>query len=160
MTMAHDLLARLEAESGVRRLVALYCDAVNRRDADAAGALFAPDARIAIADFPPIAGADAIREGMRQTFAAHEFLRQHCDVGLIDVAGERAAARLSVFEASKRPGEAEVSLIFGFYEDAYVRLGGTWRFWQRRYVLQFRSRHTAARFQLAPAADLALIFDS
>ena len=50
--MSEDVIQRLEAESAIRRLVGLYCDAVNRRDADAAGALFAPDAAIQIADFP------------------------------------------------------------------------------------------------------------
>ena len=103
--MTDNLLARLEAESAIRRLVGLYCDAVNRRDADAAGRLFAPDAVIQIADFPEIAGREAIREGMRQTFAQHAFLRQQCDAGLIDIAGDRARARLSVIEASHRDGE-------------------------------------------------------
>ena len=93
-----EVLARLEAESAIRRLVARYCDAVNRRDADAAGQLFAADCRITIAGGPERLGRELHTEGMRQTFAAFAFLRQQCDSGLIDVAGDAATARLSVFE--------------------------------------------------------------
>jgi len=150
------LLARLEAESAIRRLVGLYCDAVNRRDADAAGLLFAPDCRITIAGWPEILGRDAQTEGMRQTFAAFAFLRQQCDVGLIDVDGDKATARLSVIEASQKPGEARLSLIFGFYEDGYVRLAEGWRFQTRRYVLQYRCLADVAKTQLAEGLDLAL----
>ncbi len=74
-----DLLARLEAESAIRRLVGLYCDAVNRRDAEAAGRLFAPDCRIRIADGPERVGREVQSEGMRHTFAGFAFLRQQCD---------------------------------------------------------------------------------
>ena len=151
-------LARLEAESAIRRLVGLYCDAVNRRDADAAGQLFADEAEIRIADFSAIAGRDAIREGMSKTFAAHAFLRQQCDAGVIDVAGNRARARLSVFEAAQREGEERISLIFGFYEDDYAQLGEGWRFWRRRYTLQFRCRLEIAGHQLAGSPDLAFGF--
>lgn len=156
--MSDTLLARLEAESQIRRLVGLYCDAVNRRDADAAAMLFAPDAAIRIADFPGISGAEAIREGMRQTFAHHLFLRQQCDLGLIDVDGDTARARLSVFEASHKAGEEGVSLIWGFYEDEYARLAGGWRFARRRYVLQFRSRVALDKLQLVEGLDLGFDF--
>ena len=156
--MSEILLQRLEAESHIRRLIGLYCDAVNRRDADAAGALFAPDAAIRIADFPGISGAEAIREGMRQTFAHHAFLRQQCDVGLIDVDGDSARARLSVFEASHKAGEEGVSLIFGFYEDEYVRLAAGWRFWRRRYTMQFRSRVPVTKLQLVEGLNLGFDF--
>ncbi len=153
-----NLLARLEAESAIRRLVGLYCDAVNRRDPEAAGLLFAPDAAIRIADFPGISGAEAIREGFRQTFGLHAFLRQQCDVALIDVAGDTAKARLSVLEAAQREGEEALSLIFGFYEDEYVRLGEGWRFWRRRYFLQSRSRVAVEKIQVAGALELGFGF--
>ena len=156
--MDDALLQRLEAESDIRRLVALYCDAVNRRDADAAGLLFAPDCRIRIADGPERIGRELQTEGMRQTVAAFAFLRQQCDAGLIDVNGDRARARLSVFEASYRDGEDGAGLIFGFYEDEYARLTEGWRFWRLRYTMEFRSRMAAAKLQLAEGLDLAFGF--
>ncbi|MEO6716874.1 MAG: nuclear transport factor 2 family protein [Novosphingobium sp.] len=156
--MNDDLLRRLDAESAIRRLVGLYCDAVNRRDADAAGALFAPDCSIRIADGPERIGRDVQTQGMRQTFAAFAFLRQQCDVGLIDVDGDTARARLSVFEASHRAGEDGMSLIFGFYEDEYARLAEGWRFARRRYVLQFRSQVPVNRLQLVEGLNLGFDF--
>ena len=156
--MTDTLLARLEAESAIRRLVGLYCDAVNRRDADAAALLFAPGAALRIADFPGISGVEAIREGFRQTFAHHAFLRQQCDVGLIDVECDKARARLSVFEAAHRQGEQGMSLIFGFYEDEYIRLAEGWRFWRRRYTLQFRSRLPVEKLQLVEGLELGFGF--
>ncbi len=156
--MSEDRLARLEAESAIRRLVGLYCDAVNRRDADGAGRLFAPDCRIRITDGPERIGRDIQIEGMRQTFAAFAFLRQQCDVGLIDVDGDTARARLSVFEASQRAGDAGLSLIFGFYEDEYVRLDEGWRFQMRRYTMQYRCLTDVAKSQLAAQIDLGFVF--
>jgi len=143
-------LPRLADESAIRRLVSAYCDAVNRLDADAAAALFAPDAVIRIADFPEIAGQRAIAEGLRATFAGAGFLFQQCDTGLLDVDGDRASARLSVFEAMRGAGDDAIALIFGFYEDEYVRLAAGWRFARRRYTLLQRSRHAAEKVQFVP----------
>jgi hypothetical protein len=147
--MAEEQLDRLLAENAIRRLISAYCDAVGRLDADAAGRLFAPDARIRIADFPELAGREAITEGMRQTFAASAFLDMKCDTGLIDVDGDRARSRLSVFEVNRRPGEDALGLIFGFYEDEYARLEEGWRFHRRRYTLRLRALAPAAKLQQA-----------
>ncbi len=154
-----EVLARLEAESAIRRLVARYCDAVNRRDADAAGQLFAADCRITIAGGPERLGRELHTEGMRQTFAAFAFLRQQCDSGLIDVAGDAATARLSVFEASQKHGDARLSLIFGFYEDGYVRRAGGWRFQARCYTMQYRCLADVAKTQLAEVMPVAFAAD-
>ena len=156
--MTDTVLDRLEAESAIRRLVGLYCDAVNRRDPEAAALLFAPDAAIRIAQFPEISGAEAIRDGFRQTFGLHAFLRQQCDASLIDVDGDRARARLAVFEAAQREGDEALSLIFGFYEDEYVRRAEGWRFWRRRYFLQSRSRVPVDKIQTLGALELGFGF--
>ena len=141
------LLRRLDAESAIRRLVSTYCDAVHRLDADAAGALFAPDAAIRIADFPEIRGREAITEGMRQTFATSAYLFQQCDTGMIEIEGESARARLSVFEVNRRAGEDRLGLIFGFYEDEYALLAEGWRFHRRRYTLSLRALAPADKLQ-------------
>lgn len=143
--MTMDLLL---AERWVRRLVSAYCDAVGRLDADAAGALFAPDAAIRIADFPPLAGREAITEGMRATFAQSDYLFQQCDTGLVEVSGDTARARLSVFEVNRRAGEDRLGLIFGAYEDHYVRLSEGWRFHRRRYSLRMRALVPADKLQV------------
>ncbi|MCB2061697.1 MAG: nuclear transport factor 2 family protein [Novosphingobium sp.] len=142
--------AKLDAENAIRRLISAYCDAVNRLDADAAGKLFAPDATVRIADFPELSGRDAITEGMRASFEAAGFLRQQCDAMLIDIDGDQAKARLSVFEVNRKPGSDEVGLIFGFYEDEYVLLESKWRFHRRRYTMQFRALLPASKIQEVP----------
>lgn len=142
--------AQPEAENAIRRLISAYCDAVNRADADAAGELFAHDASVRIADFPELSGRETITEGMRNSFAASGFLRQQCDAVLVDVDGDRAKARLSVFEANRKSGADEVGLIFGFYEDEYVLIEGKWRFQRRRYTMQFRALLPASKIQEIP----------
>ncbi|MCB2075704.1 MAG: nuclear transport factor 2 family protein [Novosphingobium sp.] len=148
--MTDASVAKLEAENAIRRLVSAYCDAVNRLDADAAGQLFAADAKVRIADFPELCGRDTITEGMRTTFAASSFLRQQCDAILIDVDGDRARSRISVFEVNRKPEVDDLGLIFGFYEDEYALLDGNWRFHRRRYTLQLRALLPASKIQHIP----------
>ena len=157
--MAQALLARLEVESAIRRLVGLYCDAVNRGDADDAGRLFAPDCRVRIADSPEIAGRDVLIAGMRQSFGSFDFLRMQCGVTAIDVEGDRARARLLVHETTHKPGADELGELWGNYEDEYVRLPEGWRFQRRRYTLQLRARVPVAKLQQAEGFDLAFSFE-
>ena len=140
-------LDRLLAEHGIRRLISSYCDAVGRLDAASAARLFAPDARVRIADFAELVGRDAIAEGLRQSFAATDFLHQRCGTGLIDVEGNSARARLSVFEVNRKPNQDALGMIFGFYEDEYARLDEGWRFFRRRYTLQLRALLPASKIQ-------------
>jgi hypothetical protein len=142
-----DALDRLVAEQAIRRLISSYCDAVGRLDAASAARLFAPDARVRIAGFPELVGRDAIAEGLRQSFAATGFLHQRCDAGLIDVEGNRARARLSVFEVNRKPNQDALGIIFGFYEDDYTRRDEGWRFSQRRYTLQLRVLAPTSKIQ-------------
>ncbi|MCB2077433.1 MAG: nuclear transport factor 2 family protein [Novosphingobium sp.] len=148
--MSDTELHQLLAENAIRRLISAYCDAVNRLDADAAGPLFTPAARIRIAGFPELVGREAITEGMRQTFAASEFLHQHCDTGLIDVDGDHAFSRLSVFELNRKPGADDIGMIIGTYEDEYVRLAEGWRFAVRRYTLTLRTLLPPSKIQQVP----------
>jgi ketosteroid isomerase-like protein len=148
--MTDVTLETLASERAIRRMVSAYCDAVNRLDADAAGALFAPDAVIRIADYPEIAGREAIAAGLRQTFAASGFLFQQCDTGLLDIDGTTARARLSVLEANRKQDEDRIGLIFGLYEDEYVRLDEGWRFARRRYTLRLRTLIEAEKIDAIP----------
>ena len=157
--MSEALLARLEGESAVRRLVGLYCDAVNRLDAGAASALYAFGAVIQIADGPEIEGKDAIRAGMEQSFAHFDFLRMQCTVSAVDVDGDKAKARLLVFETTHKPGEDTLGLLWGNYEDEYSRAIEGWRFERRRYTMQLRAKVPAAKLQQIEGFDLAFSFD-
>lgn len=156
--MSQQLLARLEAESAVHRLVGLYCDAVGRLDAKAAIALYAPDAVIRIADGPEIVGAAAIGAGMAQSFAHFDFLRMQCTVVAIDAEGDRAKARLLVQEITRKPGEDTLGMLWGCYEDEHVRLPAGWRFQRRTYTLQLRAKVPAAKMQQVAGMDLGFSF--
>lgn len=156
--MSEALLARLEAESAIRRLVGLYCDAVNRADADAAARLFAPDCRVRITDGPEIVGREVLAEGMRHSFGAFDFLRMQCGVVAIDVEGDAARARLLVHETTHKPGADDLGEIWGNYEDEYVRLPEGWRFQRRRYTLQLRARVPAPKLQRAEGLELEFGF--
>lgn len=157
--MSDTVLARLEAESAIRRLIGLYCDAVNRADADGAGRLFAEDCRVMIADGPEIAGREVLVEGMRQSFGAFDFLRMQCTVVAIDVEGGKAKARLLVHETTHKPGADDLGELWGNYEDEYVRLPGGWRFQRRRYTLQLRARVPVSKLQRAEGFDLGFNFE-
>ena len=154
--MTDTTLATLAAESAIRRLISSYCDAVSRRDADSVRTLFAPDARVQIADGAERVGRETIVEGMRRTIAAFSFLHQRCDTGLIDVAGDRARARLGVFEANRLSGADKLSIFFGTYEDEYSLLEAGWRFYRRRYTLQFRALLPVSEMQ--QFSDLVPLF--
>jgi ketosteroid isomerase-like protein len=148
--MTETAFTALLAENAIRRLIAAYCDAVGRRDADAAGALFAPDCAVRIANGPERTGRDVQIEGMRQSFASFSFLHQRCDHGLIDVDGVRAKARLSVFEVCRKHDAGDIALVFGSYQDNYALLGEGWRFQRRHYSLQMRATVPFAKIQELP----------
>ena len=157
--MSDHLLERLGAESAIRRLIARYSDAVSRKDADAIGPLFTPDARVTIADGPVRIGTREIVDGLRRTISGFSFLHQKCDTGLIDVDGESARARIGIFEANRQLGADSLSLIFGTYEDEFRRFQGEWRYHRRRFTLTYRVVVPAAQIEhfadFRPAFQLA-----
>ena len=159
--MPDTVLETLAAERAIRRLVSLYCDAVRRKDVDAAGTLFAADARVQIADFPERVGRAQIVDGLRRTLADFTYLHQICDMGLIDLKGDVARARLGVIEANRPNGSESLNMIFGAYEDEYKLLEEGWRFHRRRFNLQLRALLPTSEIQafqaLAPSFPFAPI---
>jgi ketosteroid isomerase-like protein len=134
---SEDLLATLAAERSIRRLISAYCDAVARRDAEALRPLYTPDCVIEIADRPPRVGIEAQVEGLRQTFAQLAFLHQRCDANLIDVTGDTARARVSVFETNRHADADTMNMMFGTYEDQYAKLPDGWRFKHRKFTIRY-----------------------
>lgn len=149
--MSDKVMAELAAQNAIRRLISLYCDAVGRRDPDAIAGLFAPDARVVIADGPERVGRDEIVAGLQRTVFGFDFLHQRCDTGLIDVADDRARARIGVMEMNRVVGAETLNLIFGVYEDEYGRDSEGWRFRTRRFTMRFRAMLPAEQLQEYPA---------
>ena len=137
--MNEKLLATLDAEGQIRRLVVRYGEAVALKDAERARELFAQDAVVCIADLPERVGRDAIFLGIANTLSAFRWLDQKCDSGLIEVDGDTANARYQVIECNESAEDGEVAVIAGMYEDDYVRRGGTWYFHRRRFTLRTRA---------------------
>jgi hypothetical protein len=144
--MSEELLAAYEAERAIRRLVSLYCDAVARKHPEAIAELFTQDARVRIAEGPERVGHAEIVEGLRRAVSQFSFLHQKCDTGLIDVAGDRARARLGVLEMNRAHDAGCINFVFGAYDDEYQRTAAGWRFHRRRFTLQYRV--------VAPASEL------
>lgn len=148
-----------DAPEAIRRLLSFYGDAVSRKDADAAGPLFLPDARVQIADFPERVGREAIVEGFRRTLSRFSFLHQRCDAGMIEADGDGARARVGVMELNRQIGADTLTMIFGTYEDEYRAVNGIWHFARRRFVFRFRAVLAALEMEelaaFEPSFDIA-----
>ena len=139
-----------DAITAIQRLIAAYTDAVRRLDGEAAGRLFAADGSVKIADYPELSGRAAVTEGICKTFAKFSFIHQGCDTGLIDVEGDRARARLGIFEANSRPNREGVQIIFGTYEDEYTLTGEGWRFHRRSFSVRALATVPTLAFEAFP----------
>jgi uncharacterized protein (TIGR02246 family) len=147
----------LESENAIRRLVALYSDAVTHLDAARAASIYTEDGCVSIAG-NEIVGRTAIEDGMRQTFSAFTLLQLIAHGGLIDVTGDRARARWSTVEVAIRRDSKDLHCIFGRYEDELVRLAEGWRFKKRSFTLAGRALLNVSKLQLNPGFTSALRF--
>ena len=153
MSEATDEVETWVHENAIRRLVAFYCDSVNHADAERAASVFASDGRLSILGAPELVGREAIARAMGETFSAYSFLHQVCHAGLVDVAGDRARARWSIYEVNGSPGEDVLNLFIGTYEDELVRRPEGWRFARRDLRATARSRIETAKLRVpAPEA--------
>jgi ketosteroid isomerase-like protein len=127
MTDLESRIARLEAESDIRRLKARYLNACDAKDVAAIRACFTPDAVI---DFPPIGSFDL--DGLIGIFTQMAANTPIVDVhqahnGEIDVAGDEARARWNLGYASYDPRTRGFRLLANFYHDRYRRTADGWR---------------------------------
>lgn len=149
-------MQRLKDESAIRELVATYSDAVTHLDPARAASVYAADGCVVIAGYET-KGRDAIEQGMRQSFAAFDLLQLIAHGGLITIDGDRAQARWSTIELTKRKGAPDLGVIFGRYEDDLVRLAAGWRFGKRVFAMAGRMQIPAAKVQFDPAFFAGLL---
>jgi ketosteroid isomerase-like protein len=127
-------IARLEAESDIRRLKARYLNACDAKDIDAIRACFTADAEL---DYQPVGkfGPD----GLIEAFTAIALNSPIVDVhqihnGEIEIAdADNATARWSLGFSSYDPREKTFRLIGSFYYDEYVRTAEGWRIAKSRH---------------------------
>lgn len=137
-TQLEATMERLAIDAEIRDLVARFSDAVNRRDFDAFGDLFADDGVWELGEpFPRrAAGRDNIVSMFRSLSEPWPFFFQMTHTGVIDVGqdGQSATARWEVQEIARSEDGSQSYDNVAIYYDRLVRTGGgSWRFAERRY---------------------------
>jgi uncharacterized protein (TIGR02246 family) len=123
----------LEDVAAIRALHDRYADAVNRRDADSWGALWAEDAVWDLMG-TRVEGRAAIVGLWQGAMAGFSFVGFFSQVGAAAVAGDRAEGRVWTHEVLENADGERRPL--GRYDDVYVKRGGEWLFAERRFSLR------------------------
>lgn len=140
---ADDVLA-------LRRLADLYADAVDRRDAAALGAVFAPDGRLVVQpDGAPVQsewmGADIA--GILDSLDRYDATFHHVGGCVLegDGGGDRATGRVHLTAHHyERTANGPVDLVmFIVYHDRYTKGPEGWRIQDRRVAVQWTELHPA-----------------
>jgi uncharacterized protein (TIGR02246 family) len=137
-TNFEQTIERLAIEAQIRDLAARFSDAVNRRDFDAFGDLFADGGIWEIGEpFPSrAAGRQNVATMLRNLRAPWDFFFQMTHTGVIDLAPDRqtATARWEIQEIARTPDGSQSYDNVAMYYDRLVRThDGSWRFAERRY---------------------------
>lgn len=122
-----------EDVAAIRALHDRYADAVNRRDADAWGALWAEDAAWDLMG-TRVEGRAAIVGLWQGAMAGFAFVGFFSQLGAVAVAGDRADGRVWTHEVLEGPDGERRPL--GRYDDLYVKRDGAWLFAERRFSLR------------------------
>jgi ketosteroid isomerase-like protein len=116
-------LRRLEAIEVARHVVAAYARAVDGRDLDGLGALFAPHATLT-ASGRPYTGIDAIVEFYRASFAGDPSTRRHfvTNLDVVEADDDRVVIRSYFLYTAGTRGESILG--WGRYDDTVGRVDG------------------------------------
>ena len=122
-------LARLEAESEIRRLKARYLNACDAKDVEAIRACFTSDAEL---HYPPIGqfGVDGLVQVFTQMAVSTPIIDVHQGHNAeIDVAadGSTASGRWNLSYATYDPRSRGFRLLTSFYHDRYRNTAEGWR---------------------------------
>lgn len=120
-------IARLEAESDIRKLKARYLNACDAKDVAAIRACFTEDAVI---EFPPLGsfGLDGLMDIFTQMAATTPIVdTHHGHNGEIDIDGETAKGRWNLGFATYDPREKTFRMLASFYNDEYRKTEDGWR---------------------------------
>jgi AcrR family transcriptional regulator len=118
-------------DNALRHLVARYCDAVIRKDADAFAACWAADGVWNLAK--PVTGRDAIVTTFGKFMHSVKWLVQSAPNAVfeVDEAAGTGTGRVLIHE-SYVTKKGEPGSLVGVYHDRYVRAGTAWVFAERR----------------------------
>lgn len=127
MSDLEERIARLEAESDIRKLKARYLNACDAKDEADIRACFTEDAEI---EFPPLGSFDL--DGLMGIFHQMAATTPIVDVhhghnGEIDIDGDRARGRWNLGFATYDPREKTFRMLASFYEDRYRKTTDGWK---------------------------------
>ena len=119
----------------IRELLDDYCDAVNRRDPAAWGAVWAEDGvwSLPALGIEGIQGRDNIVATWKQAMGLFSFANMMTQAGRIDVDGERATVRSYTSEVLVVADGGKEQRPRGLYEDVCVKRAGRWLFQRRTF---------------------------
>jgi len=120
-------IAKLQAESDIRKLKARYLNACDAKDEPTIRACFTEDAEI---EFPPLGSFDL--DGLMGIFNQMAATTPIVDVhhghnGEIEIDGDHASGRWNLGFATYDPREKSFRMLAGFYEDRYRKTDQGWR---------------------------------
>lgn len=136
-----------EEQLAIHALVARYADAVNLADA----ALWADTwDQAAVWDLGGrrVEGRDDIVALWTGAMASFESVIQVVTHGSVQVTGDTAAGRWTLFEVDKRDGEG--LFVVGCYRDRYVQRDGAWSFSERQFTATYRGPLPVGTFTAFP----------
>jgi hypothetical protein len=120
-------IARLEAESQIRRIKSRYLNACDSKDVAAIRACFIPDA---VLDFPPVGefGVDGLIDVFTQLAVNTPIVDQHhahnADIRVLDA--DNAEANWHLSYTMYHPETGVFRLLSTFYHDRYTRTPNGW----------------------------------
>ena len=124
--MLHRHVDTVADELAIRRLVALYTDGINQRDAHVWADVWADDgARWDVAGHI-FRGHDEIVAHWKEALASFRTVFQTTSDGVVTLDGDQATGRWYVTERNVRRDDS-VAQLWGWYDDRYVRTGAGWR---------------------------------
>jgi ketosteroid isomerase-like protein len=119
----------------IQDCISRYTDAVNRRDWAVFPTIFAADARWqAIGMDIAFDGLEAITRGLSGIVDAMSLFVQMNTPAVIDIDGDRATARSTIYEFGDNQAQGTRFEAYGRYEDELVARDGRWMFTSRRFV--------------------------
>ena len=120
-------LQRLEDVEAIRELKAMYCRAVDQRDAEAWAGVFTDDAIWEGDRFGRYEGLDEIREYFEQILENLTFTIHYVMNPVIRVNGDHAYGTWVLFEPCTMNQGSVPVWGAGSYEEEYVRTGNGWK---------------------------------
>jgi len=125
-----------EDELAIRRLVAVYADAVNRRDGPLWASTWAEDG---VWDLMgnEITGKDVVVDMWNKAMNGFDFVVQLVYQGTLEIDGASATGRWYLAEHLRPQGSQSGRFNIGTYADKYRRVDGNWLFTRRTYNILY-----------------------